>query len=356
MPGVMLETWLERLIPMHNFHGFFVSSFRHTSFEGRGGLKHAALSSDTAWEKNNVSDGRGRASTFVFHPWRSIKFMKQVRMNVSIPPTPLNPNPEWGKKKKTANTWHIQRHEKQCFLHVVPHRKEENQTSSKLCQQISASIQITSQTKNIWPQFLYAFHLVFFNDNCPQPFCKTLLLPTFRSCTCTKLAWNFPLSQAKDFGRPATVLCSVSGHSFDFQHDTLLRAAFASMGFATFCPDCRPAFARAFFWFFCYLWWRLDIFFCFLFWALWSKNLKHVRDFSFSQASEKSMYDVATALLEIEGSTKLRQASALSPIFPGVMALLQLKSNTRVLDSSARLYAMQTSCQHPDIWHKLSSI
>ena len=29
------------------------------------------------------------------------------------------------------------------------------------------------------------------------------------------------------------MLCSVSGHSFDFQHDTLLRAAFASMDFAT---------------------------------------------------------------------------------------------------------------------------
>lgn len=198
------------------------------------------------------------------------------------------------KKKKTANTWHIQRHEKQCFLHVVPHRKEENQTSSKLCQQISASIQITSQTKNIWPQFLYAFHLVLFNDNCPQPFCKTLLLPTFRSCTCTKRAWNFPLSQAKDFGGPATVLCSVSGHSFDFQHDTLLRAAFACMGFATCFPDCRPAFARAFFGFFVTSdggW-----IFSFVFFSercgprIWNTS----EIFHSLRLQKKSMYDVAT--------------------------------------------------------------
>ena len=203
-------------------------------------------------------------------------------------PQPRKKAPWMRKKKKTANTWHIQRHEKQCFLHVAPHRKEENQTSSKLCQQISASIQITSQTKNIWPQFLYAFHLVFFNDNCPQPFCKTLLLPTFRSCTCTKLAWNFPLSQAKDLDGqlPCFAAYRVMALTFDMTpYWELPLPAWALPPFFLIVDLRLPELSLEFF---CYLWWRLDIFFCFLFWALWSKNLKHVRDFSFSQASEKT--------------------------------------------------------------------
>ena len=32
MPGVMLETWLERLIPTHNFHGFFCFIFSTYQF------------------------------------------------------------------------------------------------------------------------------------------------------------------------------------------------------------------------------------------------------------------------------------------------------------------------------------
>ena len=50
--GVMLASWMERLIRFTILADFFVSHlFGHTSFERKGGLKYASLSSDTTWEK-----------------------------------------------------------------------------------------------------------------------------------------------------------------------------------------------------------------------------------------------------------------------------------------------------------------